>query len=129
MGDYFNPDLETTALLRVVENDDIVSDCMKGKHSADGETAVLNELERLGWDADVINDVSLFKCYDTITSLKQAGLGSVTKDTEEFSRLKDYISNKKGKNCCDISSASVPGRRKFVILKLPDFSKLLERCT
>lgn len=88
---------------------------MKGKHSADGETGVLNELERSGWDADVINDVPLFERHDTTTSLGQAGLGSVIEDTEEFSGLEGYISNEKGKSCCDISSAPVPGRRKFVV--------------
>lgn len=129
MGDYSNPDLETAALLRAVENDDIVPDCIKGKHSADGETGVLNELERSSWDTDVINDVRLFERHDTTTSLGQAGLGSVTEDTEEFFGLEGYVFNEKGKSCCDISSAPVPGRRKFVVPQLPDFSKLLERCT
>ena len=129
MGDYSNPNLETTALLHAEENEGIGLNCIEREHSADGETGVMNELEHSGWDADVINDFQLFERHDTTTSLGQAGLASVPEDAEEFSGVQGYISNEKRKSCCDISSAPVPERRKFVVPKLPDFSKLLERCT
>lgn len=121
MNDYSSPDLET-ALLRAMENGDIGPNCTEGKHHAEG-TGVTNEAERSGWDAGVENDFQLFECHDITTNLGQAGLGSVIEDAKGFAGLQSQ-----GKSCRDILSAPVPGRRKFVVPKLPDFNKLLERC-
>ena len=129
MGDYSSPELETTALLRAVENGDIGPNYEEGKHSADGESEVTNELGRSSWDAGVENDFQLLERHDTTTGLMQAGLGSVTEDAKGFAGLQDYMNKEQRKSCCDITSAPVPGRRKFIVPKLPDFSKLLERCT
>ena len=55
----------------------------------------------------MINDVRLFKHYDITTNFRQAGLGSITEDTEKFSGLEVYIFNEKGKSCYNISSAPI----------------------
>ncbi len=129
MGDHFSPGLETTALLRAGENGDIGPNCGEGKHSADGESEVTNEFGPSSWDAGVEKDFQLFERHDTTTGLGQAGLGSVTEDAKGFAGLQDYMNKEQRKSCCDILSAPVPGRRKFIVPKLPDFSKLLERYT
>ena len=129
MDDYSSPDFETTALLLAVENGNIGPNHGEGKHSADGESEVTNELGCSSWDAGVENDFQLFERHDTTTGLMQAGLGSVTEDAKGFSGLQDYMNKGQRKSCCDIMSAPVPGRRKFIVPKLPDFSNLLERCT
>ena len=129
MVDYSSPDLETTALLRAGENGDIGPNCGEGKHSADGESEVTNELGRSIWDAGVEDDFQLFERHDTTAGLGQTGLGSVAGDAKGFAGLQDYTNKEQRKSCCDIMSAPVPGRRKFIVPKLPDFSKLLERCT
>lgn len=97
-------------------------------HAGEG-TEVTNRLERSGWGTDAENDIQLFERHDTTTSPRQAGLGSVTDDAKGFAGLQDYMNREQGKSCRDISSAPLPGRRKFVVPKLSDFSKLLERCT
>ena len=78
MGDYSSPDLETTALLSVVENGDISTNCEGGNHSADGESEVTNELGSSSWDAGVEKDFQLFERRDTTTGFGPAGLSSLT---------------------------------------------------
>ena len=129
MDDYSSPDFETTALLGATENGDIGPNCGEGKNSADGESEVTNELGRSSWDAGVENDFQFFERHGTTTGLGQAGLGSVTEDAKGFAGLQDCMDKEQRKSCCDITSAPVPGRRKFIVPKLPDFSNLLERCT
>ena len=97
-------------------------------HAGEG-TGVTNRLERSGWGTDAENDFQLFERHDTTTSLGQAGLGSVNDDAAGFVGLQDFMNSEQGKSCRDISSAPVPGRRKFVVPKLSEFSKFLERCT
>ena len=78
MGDDSSPDLETTALLCVAKNGDISTNCEGGKHSADGESEVTNELGSSSWDAGVEKDFQLFERHDTTTGFEPAGLSSVT---------------------------------------------------
>lgn len=129
MNDYSSPDFEITALLLAVENGNIGPNYGEEKHSTDGESEVTNKLGCLSWDAGVENDFQLFERHDTTTGLMQAGLDSVTEDAKGFSDLQDYMNNGQRKSCCDIMSALVPRRRKFIVPKLLDFSNLLERCT
>ena len=93
---------------------------------ADEGTEVTNKLERSGCDPGVENDCQLFERHDATTSLGQADLGPVTEGIVCFTGLQYHIHNEQGKSRCEISSAPVPGRRKFIIPKLLDFSKLLE---
>ena len=107
MDDYSSPDFETTALLGATENGNFGPNCGEGKHSADGESEVTNELERSGWDVGVEKDFQLFERHDTTTNLGQADLGSVTEDAKGFAGLQDYMHNEQGTSCCDLSSAPV----------------------
>ena len=120
----FSPDLETTALLRAIEKGEIGPNTLERKQSAEG-TWVTNELERSGWAADVENNLQLVEHHDTNTSRGPGHIDSVIEDPKGFACLEVYT-DRKGKNYSGTSSAP---RRKFVIPKLPDFSKLLERCT
>lgn len=115
-----SPDLETTALLNAVKSGDIGLYGMEGKEYFDEGTGVVKEVERSGWSVDVENSSQPFEQLD-IDSLIAAPKG--------LSRLQDYTDDGQGENCFGTPSSSGSGRPKFVIPKVPEISKLLERCT
>lgn len=108
-------DLETTAPLRAVKSGDI------GLNGAEGKEH-LDERYGSGWSADVADNFQLLEQYNKSIGIGQENLNSNSGD------FQDYTDDGRVKNDFD-TSASVSGRRKFVIPKVPDFSKLLERCT
>lgn len=120
---YTSQDPETTALILAIKNGDFVP-ITEGSHHAYQTSEVTNELERSALDNDVKDEFQLFEHHDAVTSCGQAGLDSLGKDPRTLAGLQD---NSEQTNSYHIASAPVSGRRKFVIPKLPDFNRLLER--
>lgn len=118
-----SPDLETTALLRAVNSGDIG---IQGGEYFDGGTGVTNELEQSGKSAGVETSFRLFEQQDTNINVGQEHLCSITEAPKALPGMQDHTKDKQGKNCLGMSPALVSGRRKFVVPKLPDFSKLQE---
>ena len=104
-----NPDLEAMALLRAFKSGDI--------GPKDGAS---HELGRSGWSADIEKDCQLYEQHNI-----SAGFGRKTCNLV----TEGYMDDGQEKNCLDMSSAPISGRRKVIIPNVPEFSKLLEQCT
>ena len=115
-----SPDLETTALLNAVKSGEIGPYGMEGKEYFDEETGVVKEIERSDWLGDAENSSQ---------PLEQLDVDSFIAAPKGLSRLQDYTNNGQEENCLGTPSSSGSGRPKFVIPKVPEISKLLERCT
>ena len=84
-------------------------------------------LERSSWSGAVNDDFQLFEPQDSFMSIGREGLDPAIESSRRAPGLQDYTGDTQKKNRLDKLSAS--GRRKFVIPNVPDFGKLLDRCT
>lgn len=120
MDECSNPDLGTTPLFCAVKSGDIGLNAMEEKEYLEEGTEGVKELERSGWPVGAESNFQPFEQHD---------FDSIIAAPKKFPDLQDYTHDGQGKNYFDTSSAPVSERPKFVIPKVPDFSKLLERCT
>ena len=125
-----SPDLETTALLRLVRggDNDIFNDVGRKEYFDEGADMTHN-FERSGSSAGVESNSQFFEQQSPCPSFGQRNLDCAIGDSASFPSLQNYTDGEQGQNCLDMSLAPVLRRRKVVIPKIPDFSKLLERCT
>ena len=105
----------------------IFNDVERKEYFGEGADMTHN-VERSGSSAGVESISQLFEQHSPCPSFGQRDLDCATEASTGFFGLQDYTGGEKEQNCLDMSLARVFRRRKIVIPKIPDFSKLIERC-